>query len=113
LNGLEDEEEARQLMETETNQSQNMRFGAIVSPIPGHRIVSGVADYWEDMEVDDERFIIHSDECKSWHGEVVEDDWCVTLVSLRSLPSKIDHSKNDDSVWDFETPWRCTLYSPK
>jgi hypothetical protein len=105
FDGLEDEEEARQLMETDkNNRSQNMRFGAIVSPIPGHRTVSAVAAAGKTWKLMMKGLSSTLMSVKAGMARWLR----MTGVLIQSVyalcPSKIDHSKNDDLVWDFEIP---------
>ncbi|KAM0838304.1 hypothetical protein ACQ4PT_061079 [Festuca glaucescens] len=80
-------------------------FGSIASPIPGHRTVSVVPDYWEDMELDDARLIFQPSDCKSLVEESLVDEWqCISPMSLYSLPAKMNYDKLDESVWEFEFP---------
>jgi hypothetical protein len=103
---LEDPGEARTMMDADrNNQSANMHFGSIASPIPGHRNVSDVPECWEDMELDDIRLIIQPSKCKSFIGESVENEWqCASPASTHSLPVKMDHANLDEAVWEFEFP---------
>jgi hypothetical protein len=96
---LEDLNESNQYMDTGREPTQSTEIQGTAG---NHRTCAVIPECWEDLELSDDRLVIHPG-CKSWHGDELADEWgCDTPMSHKSLPSRMDCDKMDVDVWEFE-----------